>query len=182
MQPQVWRTSIARMSKASEDTFFNDSWTVYAHSPNDVDWTHKSYRVLGVLSSVDDFWTMWNSIKPFADRVMLFCMREHVFPAWDDPECIDGCIVSYVVPVQEAAEAMCALISRALGEILYKHSVEWSMVNGVSIGPKKGICVLRVWMKTCDTNPDDLNVPHAMTCDEVRVQPCRRRIESNRAQ
>jgi hypothetical protein len=160
--------------------FFNDSWRAYVHDPNDPRWTRESYASIGIISCVDDFWALWNACNPVIDRTMLFIMREHVFPSWDDPACIDGAIGSAIVPRDGSARAFRDLVQRALGECLVRDSRTWSDVNGVSIAPKNGFCVLKVWMNTPDRDASRIQLPDVINSARVRYQPCRKHIEFSR--
>lgn len=161
--------------------FLNDTWRVYAHNPTDADWTHRSYAPIGLVTSVDEFWTVWNSCAPCVDRTMLFFMREHVFPSWDDPACIEGSIGSAIVGVDGAPDVFREVVQRALGETLTSDGREWSMVNGVSIGPKNGFCVVKVWTGERDTVAKQIRWPGRVDPSKVRFQPCRAHIACARA-
>ena len=162
------------------EVFFNDTWRAYVHHPNDSRWTRESYAPLGMLSCVSDMWTLWNSCESVVDRTMMFIMREHVFPVWDDPACIEGSIGSAIVPQKDALAAFQDLACRALGEVLMRSSLDWADLNGVSIAPKNGFCVVKVWMRTCECDASRLALPSMLDPGSVRFQPCRNRIESAR--
>ena len=166
------------------ETFFNDTWRVYAHHPTDADWTHKSYAPIGMISSVADFWTVWNSCAACVDRTMLFVMREHVFPSWDDPACIDVSIGSIIVDSASAPGTFRDIVQRALGETLIANNNNqtrtWSDVNGVSIGPKNGFCVVKVWTASRDADATQFRFPPRVDRAKVRFQPCRTHIAGAR--
>lgn len=138
-----------------EQMYLNDSWSLRAHDPRSKDWTLGSYTMLCQISNIDDFWIAWNSIRDFVPYTMIFLTREHVFPAWDDPSCIDGCTVSRVFKSNDATAAFLKICQRALGETL---SEEWTSANGVSVSPKKGTSVIKAWLSTADP-PVSLNFP-----------------------
>ena len=159
------------------EVFFNDTWRAYAHDPNDPNWTRSSYKSLGIVSCVSDFWTLWNSCRAVVDRTMIFIMREHVFPSWDDDACIDGCIASAIVPVDESTDVFEDLVKRALGERLASDPLRWDCVNGVSIAPKNGICVVKVWLSAVQESACGLKLPAKMVPRTMRFQACRQHIE-----
>lgn len=164
---------------ADRDEFFNDTWRVYAHHPQDSDWTHSSYKPVGMLSCASDFWSIWNAAEPVIERTMLFVMREHIFPSWDDPACINGSIAAAMVTDTEAAPAFLEIAQRAVGETLLRDPVAWADVNGVSIGPKRASCVIKVWMATDEQNADRLRLPETVDSTTVRTQPCRAYIRAS---
>lgn len=176
VEPQQEHRHVDCITSQMNDVFLSDTWAAYAHHPSDGNWTHASYRLLGIISSVSDFWDMWNSASPFVDRTMLFVMREHVFPAWDDPECIEGCIASVTVPLQHAAASFQEVLQRVLGHcLLTADAADHWHVNGASIGPKNGFCVIKIWFKAQDVSPDSVRVSHAASC--ARITPCRDQIK-----
>jgi hypothetical protein len=166
------------MGSESANTFFDDTWIAHAHNPQDPDWRHQSYRLLGPpVSCIDDFWVWWNSVKGCVTRTMSFMMREGVHPSWDDPANIDGCIASAMVPEHMACDTFKRVVQCALGETLAVANCD---INGVSMGPKRGICVIKVWMRTLQTDASCLNFPKGIDAGSVRVQPCRQHLDSAR--
>lgn len=163
-----------------DGVFFNDTWRAYVHHPNDTDWTHASYKSVGMLSNVDDFWLMWNACEPVITGTMLFVMREGVFPTWDDAACIDGSIGSAIVPETRAPEVFRDIVQMAVGECIARSPGQWSDVNGVSVAPKKGFCVVKLWTSSTEKNADDFVWPIGIDASKVRFQPCRAHIASIR--
>ena len=43
--------------------FLNDSWDMYFHDPYDNNWDDNSYKMLGVISSVDDYINYFKAFK-----------------------------------------------------------------------------------------------------------------------
>lgn len=156
--------------------FFDDTWSVHVHSPVDSDWRLQSYKVLRPLSSVNDFWMLWNSIEHCVTRTMLFVMRDGIHPSWDDPANLDGSIAACIVKTAEAASVFCDVVQRVVSERLCPESP--CDVNGVSMGPKKGFCVIKIWMATTEADSERLSLPASIDRSAVRVQPCRAHINS----
>lgn len=130
------------------DIFLNDIWKFYFHDPSSPDWTLKSYVSLGVVSSVDDFWSVVNPVYPLLSTGMFFMFREHITPVWDDPENIDGGCFSVRVPRGDANDAMMDMLMATIGETLLSEDIRdrWHMVNGVSVSPKNAFSVIKVWL------------------------------------
>lgn len=131
------------------DVFLNDVWSIYFHDPNNSNWTHSSYVHLGDISSVDDFWGHHMSLKDNIHKGMFFLMREHVFPAWDDPSNLKGGCLSIKVLKDEMSKFWEDLCMKLLGETLLNPDKihEWSSVNGISTSPKKHFCIVKVWLQ-----------------------------------
>lgn len=150
------------------ETFLHDAWCIYLHDPNDSDWTHASYKLLKVVSSIEDFWRVWNAISPKVSECMFFFMREHVFPAWDDPSNINGCIASILVSRSEACGLFGQVVKSALGEYMNQAGE----VNGVSISPKNGTNVIKVWLGEASV-PDNFSFPVNVQSSNIQIKPCR---------
>lgn len=128
------------------EEWLQDVWTFYFHDPDDASWTLESYRRLGDAASVGELWEMIGATAPHAHAGMFFVMREHVFPCWDDAHNIDGGCVSIKVPLEAARATWELLVKRALGETLVVPDDRWASLNGVSVSPKRGFCIFKLWM------------------------------------
>ena len=126
--------------------WLQDMWSFYFHDPEDPSWTLESYRRLGDVASVEELWEMVEATGKHAHAGMFFAMREHVFPCWDDANNIDGGCVSIKVPADAARATWETLVKRALGETLVVERPMWASLNGISVSPKHGFCILKIWM------------------------------------
>lgn len=146
------------------EKYLNDTWNIYFHDPFDKDWNIKSYILLGIISSIEDFWSnikcLYRDEKNFENIShpleneyltygMFFIMREHIFPCWDDIENINGGRLSIKILKDKAFNFWIDICCKLLGEtILYPEYKElWNSVNGVSISPKKQFCIVKIWLK-----------------------------------
>ena len=132
------------------DVWLNDVWSVYFHDPGDASWTLDSYKRLGDVATVGDLWRMQLSIEPYVTSGMFFVMREHVFPCWDDKANIEGGCVSIKVAARSAPAAWELMLKRALGETLMaedRGGGGWEALNGISISPKRGFCIVKLWLR-----------------------------------
>ncbi len=146
----------------SEPCYFNDVWCFYFHDPNDNSWTNDSYKMLGTLSTVEDFWEHHSQIKSHVKNGMFFFMREHIQPTWDDPINITGGCLSIKVLKEEVDEFWESLSVKLLGETLLIESKRhlWNNINGISTSPKKHFCIIKVWVKDpCVSFKEYFNIP-----------------------
>ena len=132
--------------QSQEIHWLQDVWSFYFHDPDDPAWTLESYRRIGDAASVEDVWELQAAIAPHAASGMFFAMREHVFPCWDDKHNIEGGCLSIKVPIDAAPAAWELLLKRAVGETLVADPARWASLNGVSISPKRGFCIAKLWM------------------------------------
>ena len=126
--------------------WLQDVWTFYFHDPEDASWNLDSYRRLGDVASVEDFWDVHGALAQHARTGMLFVMREHVFPCWDDVHNIDGGCISIKVPTENVVASWEELLKRAVGETSMVAPGDWRSLNGVSVSPKRGFCIIKLWL------------------------------------
>lgn len=130
-----------------EEVLLNDSWTLYFHDPYDEDWSAYSYKRLGIMMSIQEFWEGMHAIGNGIVSGAFFIMRQDIIPQWEDPNNVDGGTISIKILKKEVLglwEEMCAL---TLGESLMIDNLKFELVNGISISPKKHFCVIKIWLK-----------------------------------
>lgn len=145
------------MTDEQEETYLNDVWCLYFHDPYDSNWTNESYKLLGTLSTVEEFWQHNICLKNDSNKGMFFVMRDYVFPCWDDPYNIEGGCLSIKVLKESVADFWEDISMKLLGETLLKeaHRDKWNVVNGVSTSPKKHFCIIKIWVKDSSLDNKD---------------------------
>ena len=140
--------------------FLQDVWTVYFHDPDDANWNLSSYVRLGDVSTLKDFWDYHGAVAKYLSRGMFFVMREHVYPCWDDKHNIQGGCISMKVLKDDMPAFWDYLVMNMLGERLFippekkdRAAVDededaWSVVNGLSVSPKRYFCIVKLWLRT----------------------------------
>lgn len=133
--------------RGTSETFLNDVWTMYFHDPSDSNWTIESYLRIGDISTVQDFLAMFEGLKPLWGRGMFFLMREHIQPLWEDKNNRDGGCISFKVFPNEVDRIWFDCCASILGERLARDQTSWGRVCGISIAPKRGYCLIRIWVQ-----------------------------------
>lgn len=152
----------------SDDDFLNDVWTLYFHDPANTDWNLKSYVNVITFSSVSEYASVAKAINEKVNRGMFFMMREHVFPCYDDKANINGGCFTIKVSNADAGEFWNEMCVRSLSESLFGPSTQNELVNGISISPKRGFCIFKVWMAACpeeEIDPARLKLPKGVVGD-----------------
>jgi hypothetical protein len=130
----------------------HDKWTLYHHFPSDNNWTLSGYNVL--VTDIDSVEKVIDINTHLTDNIvkysMLFYMRSHVSPLWEDPQNINGGCFSYKVINKYVIEVWRHLMFLVSGESLFLSPEENLYVNGITISPKKNFCIVKIWMKTND--------------------------------
>ncbi len=150
---------------APDPDYLHDMWTFYFHDPEDLNWNLDSYKRLGDVSTVQDFWAIHEAIRPFLSDGMFFVMRGDVYPCWDDPGNIQGGCLSIKVPRDKLEGTWLHVLTHLLGEgmldlprirdsadlcsLLRDQDVDLdSVLNGVSVSPKRFFSIIKLWLRT----------------------------------
>ena len=126
-------------------------WVLWAHLPQDSDWTFKSYKKVYEFKTLEDAIVITDiTPDPLIKSSMLFVMKEGIAPMWEDPKNRNGGCFSYKVSNKNVCEVWKELNYVLVGETI---STEVSFVNcvtGITISPKKNFCIIKIWMTNCD--------------------------------
>lgn len=133
-------------TKEPSDLFFNDSWSLYFHDPDNNNWDINSYISIATISTVEEWMQIYKQIKDFWNSGMFFLMREHIQPIWEDENNYNGGCISIKIWKSEAAENFFELTSKMLGETLLNDVDNWESICGISISPKRNYCIIRIWI------------------------------------
>ena len=68
-----------------EDIFLNDIWSVYFHNPISNNWERDGYIKISDISTIIDFWKVFNELDNYIQSGMFFHERTHISKV-DDPK------------------------------------------------------------------------------------------------
>ena len=127
--------------------FPSGSWTLYFHDPADTDWRPESYKRNGTFHDFPAFWGALNTINNgrFLNG-MYFLMRDPYLPLWEHRSNIHG--GSYCIKVPEAVAAETFQRYAAAAVLKLVTAQEKNEIVGVTISPKKGFHILKLWNVT----------------------------------
>jgi hypothetical protein len=132
---------------AASLSFPSGAWTLYVHDPADTTWTLESHTRIGSFS---DFPSMWGALKAITNERflagMFFLMKEPYMPLWERHEHIRG--GSYCIKIPEAAanETFQRYAAAGVMDMISKDTK--NSIVGISISPKKGFHILKLWNLT----------------------------------
>jgi len=116
----------------------NDSWTLYLHLPNDIDWSITSYKKLYTFSVLEDCIKLIENIdKLIVEKCMLFIMKNNIKPIWEDTNNSSGGCFSYKINVDNVYSIWKTLTYSLIGNNLTNNLELLKNINGISISPKK---------------------------------------------
>lgn len=140
----------------NEQHKLKNSWRFWAHLPHDTDWTVKSYKNIYKLSTVEEAIVLFETIpEKMVKNCMLFIMKDGIQPLWEDPKNRNGGCFSYKISNKTVVNTWKQLAYTLIGENLAINQSHGSLINGITISPKKNFCIIKVWLSDCDhQNPN----------------------------
>jgi hypothetical protein len=127
-----------------------DKWVLWAHLPHDTNWTVQSYtRILGFNTAEDAVAIMERTPEVVIKNCMLFLMRSHINPVWEDPANKGGGCFSFKVPNRSVVTAWRQLCYAIVGGSISTDSEMYGAICGATISPKKAFCIVKIWMTDC---------------------------------
>ena len=134
----------------------NDTWTLWAHLPHDIDWSVTSYKEILTLNTVEDALMLFENLPDIlVKNCMLFLMRKGIQPTWEDEHNKYGGCFSYKINNRNVTYSWKNLSYVLLGETLTTHELS-KYINGITISPKKNFCIIKIWLSTCDNNNPEI--------------------------
>ncbi len=135
-------------------------WTYYYHLPNDKSWDLASYKT--IMSSIDSLDKLIAINENVTDNIikncMLFVMKDRITPMWEDSCNRNGGCFSYKVPNKVVVQVWRDLTYFMCGNALTVDPKHMEFVNGITISPKRGFCIVKVWMKNCQLQDPNIVV------------------------
>jgi hypothetical protein len=126
-------------------TTLNNNWTLWSHNLNNNDWSIKGYKNIYKITTVEEFWRFFLKLNlNIIQNEMLFYMKNDIEPLWENKDNIDGGCWSYKISKKEAYISWIEICMAISSETLIdeKHN---SIINGISISPKKNFCIVKIW-------------------------------------
>ena len=78
-------TKICDSANENSRNKLNDTWTLWAHLPHDVNWDVSSYKNIYTMSNVEETIAVMESHPDnLIKNCMLFVMRKGILPIWED--------------------------------------------------------------------------------------------------
>lgn len=126
-------------------------WNLWAHLPQDSDWTVKSYKKIYQFKSLEEAIAITESLPPdLVKNCMLFIMKDGITPMWEDPKNRNGGCFSYKVSNKNVFEVWRDITYVLIGETISDNNIFVNSVTGITISPKKNFCIIKIWMTNCD--------------------------------
>lgn len=139
------------MSMSTQHNNLISKWDYYYHLPNDKNWEISSYKViLGDINSIEKVIALNESIpESIVKNCMLFFMKSEITPMWEDKKNRNGGCFSYKVINKHIHQVWKDLLYSLCGETLCIDKKYNSIVNGITVSPKKNFCIVKIWLENC---------------------------------
>ncbi len=143
----------------------HESWNLWAHLPQDKDWSMNSYKFLSKINTVEDAIVRSNLLPDlFIKHCMIFIMKDGIKPVWEDNNNVKGGAFSYKVSNKNVPTIWRELTYALVGNTISTDEKFVKNINGITISPKNNFCVIKIWTKTCDCqNPQMVNSVSGLT-------------------
>tara|TARA_B110000305_G_C19027587_1_gene442234 strand:+ start:78 stop:626 length:549 start_codon:yes stop_codon:yes gene_type:complete len=149
-QPNNPTTATHMNSEISSHHKLNDNWTLWAHLPDNIDWSLKSYIPIYTFKTVEEMMMVTETIpNVLVENCMLFMMKDGVKPTWEDPQNRNGGSFSYKISNSIVCKVWKELIYAVVGLSVSSNMVFSCGVSGITISPKKNFCIVKIWMSDC---------------------------------
>jgi hypothetical protein len=141
----------ASATTASTTHKLKNKWNLWAHLPQDPDWTVKSYKKIYQFKTAEETIGITEQLPhDLVKNCMLFIMKDGITPMWEDPKNRNGGCFSYKVSNKNVVDVWRDLTYVLVGESISTNSVFVNCVTGITISPKKNFCIIKIWMTNCD--------------------------------
>jgi len=128
-----------------------NKWNLWAHLPQDPDWTVKGYKKIIQFKTIKEAVGITEMLpEGLIKNCMLFIMREGITPTWEDQRNRNGGCFSYKISNKDVSQAWKELTYVLVGESMADNKSILPLINGITISPKKNFCIVKVWLASCE--------------------------------
>jgi len=146
------------MEQSNKTTYHSlpNKWTLWAHLPQNPDWTSTGYQKIHTFENIEDTIAITETLsESLIKNCMLFVMREGVMPMWEDVLNRNGGCFSYKVSNKFICDVWKNLTYILAGNTLTTDRRLFKYINGITVSPKKNFCIIKIWLSTCEhQNPN----------------------------
>lgn len=128
----------------------NDSWTLWAHLPQNNNWDIHSYIKIDTTNTVEHTLALTKELPPpLIENCMLFFMKNNTLPMWEDTANKNGGCFSYKVSNEHVSQVWTDLTYSIAGNNISNNDTFKANVTGITVSPKKKFCIVKIWMTNC---------------------------------
>lgn len=151
-------------------------WHMWYHNTIQKDYSKSSFvdlfpKPIESLEELVLLFNSWDEALPETDKGMFYLMREMttgpIYPCREDPYNQNGGYWTCKIDTEKAAEVWKKLCFLMVNENVVE---DWKKINGVSITPKHGFCLVKIWNRSddeCDTSQLKKYMSNFLDLDKV---------------
>jgi translation initiation factor 4E len=125
-----------------------DTWTLWMHRPQDTNWSSSSYIKVMTVETVEELFSLTNQLNDvFIKNTLLFLMKNDIRPEWEDPKNCNGGSFSFKVKNEHVSSVWHQLSYGVGGGFVSANPAFVDMITGITLSPKKGSCIVKIWME-----------------------------------
>ena len=135
------------MNECSKDFHSTyDTWSFYAHLPNDTNWKIDSYQLITKIDNLEQCVAIMEHIPDnLLTSCMFFIMRGDIKPIWEDPKNKNGGCFSFKIPNEYVPDIWRKTAYLLMSENIAEEDIALLM-NGITVSPKKHFCIFKIWL------------------------------------
>lgn len=144
-----------------KQNYLISKWALYYHLPNDKNWTLASYKlILDNINTVEQLIAVNEGLTDnIVKHCMLFVMKCGITPMWEDKKNRNGGCFSYKVVNKSVPMVWRELMYLLCGNSLTINKKHMDFVNGITISPKRGFCIVKIWLIDCSLQDPSIIYP-----------------------
>jgi len=124
----------------------SDRWVLWSHAHDNKGWKLEDYRKHAIISTVEEFWEIFNGMPSLINGDWWFIMREGIPPLWEAPVNKEGGSFKFRVPGNNADNTWLTLAIHLVTENMCMEPRDAQLISGISFSPKRGnYATISVW-------------------------------------
>jgi hypothetical protein len=172
MAEQTTQSYVSKFDKEHPEMLNPDSshklagaWTIWSHEAHHINpnWNLQGYREHCTITTVEEFWNIFNGMPSLINEDMWFLMRKGIPPRWEDPVNKEGGSFKFRVPGDKADNIWLTFAINLVTENMCMQQQDATLISGISFSPKRGnFCTISVW------NLDRHHTAHAIFPQNIK--------------
>jgi hypothetical protein len=157
----VHSTNVQLCAEDTSVNSLNGKWDLYYHLPHDKNWDLSSYKhILADIHTAEQLIAVNEGLSEnIVKYCMLFVMRQGITPMWEDPKNRNGGCFSFKVANKQVPVVWKTLFYSLCGDTLCVDKQHNSLLNGITISPKKNFCIIKIWLANCSVQDPNIIIP-----------------------
>lgn len=148
------------------------NYVFWCHDIHNKDWELSSYQKLCTITTVSEFWKLFNNINKLSHKTNnFFLMKEGTDPIWEHANNRHGGLCSFKTDASSSLKMYEDLCMRMMCSLLTNNPNEMDDINGISFSPKNNWNIIKIWNKDKANDLSKMLKPYILdTYKNVNIQ------------